>query len=69
MRGNARCSLLDLGDLRVGQNLDAALLQPLTRQAGNLGIFHWHDLRQQLDNGHFRAHRAIKRSKFNADGA
>ena len=52
MRGNAILGLFDLGDLGIGQNLDAALLQPLAGQPGNLGILHRHDLRQQLDDRH-----------------
>ncbi|MNL43770.1 hypothetical protein D3C87_1662990 [compost metagenome] len=69
MGDDAVLGLFDLGDLGFGQELDAALFQPLAGEARNLGIFHRQDLRQELDDRHIGAQRAIEGGKLDADGA
>src|SRR3982074_4890 len=59
--------LLEPGHLGAGQDLDAILLEPLARQAGDFGILDGEDLRQHLDHGDVRSHGVEERCEFDAD--
>ena len=61
--------LVELGDFRAGEDLDALLLELLARDAGDLGILRRQDLRQHFHHGHLRAHGAIERRELDSDRA
>src|SRR5579862_2763464 len=67
--GDAVALLVELGLLGAGQNLDALLLETFAREGGDLGVLGRQDLRQDFDDGHFGAERAIERGELDADGA
>ena len=68
-RGDAVIFLVQLRHLGAGENFDALLLKTLAREGGDLGIFRRQDLRQNLDNRHVSAQRAVERGEFDADRA
>ncbi len=66
---NAVALLLELGHLRVGENLDALFFKALARQRRDLGVLDGKDLRQHLDHSHLRAHGVEERRELDADRA
>ncbi len=62
-------ALLEARHFRARDDLDALLFKALARMGGDLGVLHRQDLRQQLDDRHLGAHRAIERGELDADGA
>ena len=68
-RGDAVGLLVELGDFRAGDDLDALLLELLAREGGDLRILDRQDLRQHFDDRHLGAHGAIEGREFDADGA
>src|SRR5690606_25961277 len=69
MGGDAGLGLVDLGNLGVGQDRDAALFEALAGEAGDFGVLDGHNLGQQLDDGHLSAQRAVEGRELNANGA
>lgn len=69
MRRDVVRALLDLRHLGIGDDLQAALFELLTGEGGNFRILDRHDLRQQFDDGHVDAHRAVEAREFDADRA
>ena len=67
--GDGIGALLHLCDLGAGQNLDALLLEALARMSRDLRILDRQDLRQHFHHRDLRAHGAIERGEFDADGA
>ena len=55
--------------LVLGEDLDALLLEPLAREAGDLGVLDGQDLRQHLDHGDVGAHGVEERCELDADRA
>ena len=68
-RGDAVALLVELGHFRVGQDLDALLLEALARERLDFVIFDRKNLRQHLNHSHFGTERAVERGELDADGA
>src|SRR3954451_1170279 len=66
-RGHAIGLLLQLGDLGIGQDLDALFLELLAGKRRNLRVFRRQYLWQYLDHRHLGAEVAIERSKLDPD--
>src|SRR5690606_34199786 len=69
MGGDAGFGLVDLGNLGVGQNRDAALFDTFAGETSDLGVLDGHDLGQKLDHRHVRAQWAVEGGELDADGA
>src|SRR6185437_10562173 len=68
MGHDAGLRFVDLGDLGLGHELDTALFEALLYVRGDFGVLDRQDLRQQLDDRHLRAERAVERGELHADG-
>ena len=69
VRGHACWRLCRPCHLGAGQDLHALLLERLACQRGDLGVLDGQDLRQQLDDRHLGAERAVERCELDADRA